>query len=94
MEKIKNTSSAQLCSQQSWALGAGFFLTHQYRKGTKKGTFLHLYIIERFFLNPLVPGVQKINVRNLTLNQLPIFEFAKKMVYLGAHYSERQGIMG
>ena len=44
--------------------------------------------------NPLVPRVQKIKIHNLTLNQLPIIEFVKKMVYLGAHYSERQGLMG
>ena len=33
-------------------------------------------------------------IRNLTLNQLLIVEFVKKMVYLGAHYSEDQGLMG
>ena len=45
-------------------------------------------------LNPLVPREQKIKIRNLTLNRLLIVEFVKKMVYLGAHYSERQGLMG
>ena len=45
-------------------------------------------------LNPLVPRVQKIKIRELTLNGLLIVEFVKKMVYLGAHYSERQGLMG
>ena len=36
--------------------------------------------------NPLVPRVQKIKIRNLTLNRLLIGEFVKKMVFLGAHY--------
>ena len=45
-------------------------------------------------VNPLVPRVQKIKIRNLTLNQLLIFEFLKKMVYLSDHYCERQGLMG
>ena len=44
--------------------------------------------------SPLVPRVQKIKIRNLTLNRLLIVEFVKEMVYLGAHYSERQGLMG
>ena len=44
--------------------------------------------------NPLVPRVQKIEIRNLTLNRLLIIEFLKKMLDLGAHYSERQGLMG
>ena len=38
--------------------------------------------------------VQKIKIRNLTLNRQLVVEFVKKMVYLGAHYSERQGRMG
>ena len=33
--------------------------------------------------NPLVPRVQKIKIRNITLNRLIIVEFVKKMVYLG-----------
>ena len=45
-------------------------------------------------LNPLVPRVQKIKIHNSTLTRLLIVEFVKKMVYLGAHYSERQGLMG
>ena len=45
-------------------------------------------------INPLVPGVRRIKIRNLSLNRLLIFEFVKKMVHLGAHYSERQGLMG
>ena len=44
--------------------------------------------------NPLVPRVQKIKIHELALNGLLIVEFVKKMVYLGAHYSERQGQMG
>ena len=44
-------------------------------------------------MNPLVPRVQKIKIRNLTLNRLLIVELVKKMVYLGTHYSERQGLM-
>ena len=44
--------------------------------------------------NPLVPKVQKIKICNLTLNRLLLVEFAKKMVNLDAHYSERQGLMG
>ena len=44
--------------------------------------------------NPLVPRVEKIKIRKLTLNRLLAVEFVKKMVYLGAHYSERQGLMG
>ena len=38
--------------------------------------------------NPLVPRVQKIKIRNLTLNRLLIVEFVKIIIYLGAHYSE------
>ena len=34
---------------------------------------LHLFII-----NPLVPRVQKIKIRNFTLNQLLVVEFVKK----------------
>ena len=45
-------------------------------------------------VNPLVPRVQKMKIRNLALNRLLIVEFVRKMVYLGAHYSERQGLMG
>ena len=45
-------------------------------------------------LRSLVPRVQKIKIRNSTLNRLPIVQFVKKIVYLGAHYSERQGLMG
>ena len=45
-------------------------------------------------INPLVPRVQKIKIRNSTLNRLLIVEFVKKMSYFGAHYSERQGLMG
>ena len=44
--------------------------------------------------NILVPRVQKIKIRKLTLNRLLVVEFVKKMVYLGAHYNERQGLMG
>ena len=45
--------------------------------------------------NPLVPRVQKNKIRNFTLNRLlVVVEFIKKMVYLGAHYSQRQGLMG
>ena len=42
-------------------------------------------------VNPLVPRVQNIKIHNLTLNRLLIVEFLKK---IGAHYSERQGLMG
>ena len=45
-------------------------------------------------INPLVPKVQKIKICNLNLNRFLIIEFVKKIVYLGAHYSERQGLMG
>ena len=58
---------------------------------------LNLYIclfILVIGINPLVPRVQKIKLRNLTLNRLLIVEFVKKVVYLGAHYNERQGLMG
>ena len=48
----------------------------------------------RIVLNPLVPRVQKIKICNLTLNRILIVEFVKKMVYLGAQYSEREGLMG
>ena len=44
--------------------------------------------------NPSAPGVPKVKIRLLTLNRLLIVEFVEKMVYLGAHYSERQGLMG
>ena len=43
----------------------------------------------RTLVNPLVPRMQKIKIRNLTLNRLLIVEFVKKMVYL-----EHQGLMG
>ena len=45
-------------------------------------------------INPLVPGVQKIKIRNLSLNRLLIVEIVRKMAYLGAHYSEHQVPMG
>ena len=45
-------------------------------------------------INPLVPRAQKIKIRNFTLNRILVVEFVKKMVYLGAHYSERQGLTG
>ena len=61
----------------------------QHRVTEKSGEFFF-----RCF-NPLVPGVQKIKIRNLTLNRLLVVEFVKKMgYYLDAHYSERQGLMG
>ena len=50
--------------------------------------------LRKNLINPFVPRVQKIKIRNLTINPLPIVEFIKKMVYLGAHYSEHQGLMG
>ena len=43
----------------------------------------------------LLPRVLKIKIRNLTLNRLLNVEFVKKMfLHPGAHYSERQGLMG
>ena len=51
-------------------------------------------IRRRLSFNPLVPRVQKIKIRNLSLNQLLIVEFVKKMDHFGAHYCERQGLMG
>ena len=51
-------------------------------------------LLFRLQINPLVPRVQKIKIHNLSLNRLLIVEIVKKMVYLGAHYSERQGLMG
>ena len=45
--------------------------------------------LKAFGFNSLVPRVQKIKIRNLTLNRLLIVEFVKKMAYLGA-----QGLMG
>ena len=44
--------------------------------------------------SPLVPGVQKIKIRNLSLNPLRIVEFVKKMVYFDTRYTEHQGPMG
>ena len=41
----------------------------------------------KLVLNPLVPRVQKIKIRDLTLNRLLIIEFVKKTIYHGAHYS-------
>ena len=38
-------------------------------------------------------GAKK-KILNLSLNRLWIVEFVKKMVYVGAHYSERQGLLG
>ena len=52
------------------------------------------YTVYNISLNPLVLRVQKIKIRNLSLNQLLIVEFVKKMVYFDAHCSERQGLMG
>ena len=42
----------------------------------------------------LCPGCRKIKILNLTVNRLLIVEFVKIIVYLGAHYSECQGLMG
>ena len=42
----------------------------------------------------MVPKIKKI-ILNFTLDRLIIVEFGiKKMFYLGAHYSELQGLMG
>ena len=59
--------------------------------------FLYIQLnwtLEHYQILASVPWVQKIKIRNLTLDRLLIIEFSKKMVYLGAHYSERQGLMG
>ena len=56
--------------------------------------FLYLNIFVFPVINPLVPRVQNMKIRNLTLNRHLFVEFIKKMVYLDAHYSERQGLMG
>ena len=45
-------------------------------------------------INPLVPRVQKIKIRQLNVNWLLIANLATKSIYLNAHYSERQGLMG
>ena len=50
--------------------------------------------IQKSIINPLVPRLQQIKIRNLTFNRLPIVEFVKKMVHLGTHYSERHGTNG
>ena len=51
-----------------------------------------------FYLNIIdfkkVSRVQKIKIPNLSLKQLLIVKLVKKKVYLEAHYSERQGLMG
>ena len=52
------------------------------------------YVLVMVAINPLVPRVQKIKIRNSTVNWLLIADFVKKIVYFGAHYSERQGLMG
>ena len=51
-------------------------------------------VLPKTIFNPLVPRVQKIKIRDLTLRRLLVVDVVKKMVYLGAHYSERQGLMG
>ena len=57
--------------------------------------FLFLSFSRPEAINPLVPRVQKIKIRHFTLNRLLIVEFVKKkIVYLGAHYGERQGLNG
>ena len=60
----------------------------------RKNFFSSKVEVVHSIVNPLVPRVQKIKISNLTLNRLLIVEFVKKTVYLGAHYSERQGLMG
>ena len=54
---------------------------------------MRLYNLKRFN-QPISSQGAKKKIHNLTLDRLLIVEFAKKMVYLGAHYSERQGLMG
>ena len=51
-------------------------------------------IFVSFLARLLMPRVQKIKIRYLTLNRLLIAESVKKMVHLGAHYSEHQGLTG
>ena len=52
-------------------------------------------IVDNLSHHPLVPRVQKIKIRNLTLNPVSNRWICKEnMFYLGAHYSERQGLMG
>ena len=46
------------------------------------------------YINPLVPRVEINNNLQFNFKSLLIVEFAEKMVYLGAHYNERQGLMG
>ena len=73
--------------------------TNGLSRGTK-ASFRHWWVktraghLRHWWVNPLVPRVQKIKIRNFTLNRLLVVAFVKKMVYLGAHYSERQGLMG
>ena len=50
--------------------------------------------MENYPINPLVPRVQKIKIRKLTLNRLPIVEFVKKIVVLGSHYYWASGTNG
>ena len=71
---------------------SGDFFTGSYRLGQIESEVDGL--CQTFRLNPLVPRVQETKIRNLTLNRILFIEFVKKMVYLGAHYSERQGFMG
>ena len=44
--------------------------------------------------SPISAQGAKNKICNLTLNRLLIVEFVKKMVYLGVHHSEHQGLMG
>ena len=44
-------------------------------------------------LNPLVPGMQNLKIRQFNIGCL-IVSTVKRLVCLDTHYSERQGLMG
>ena len=45
-------------------------------------------------LNPLVPGMQNVKIRQFIIGCLLRFSIVKRLACLDAHYSERQGLIG
>ena len=45
-------------------------------------------------INPLVPGMQNIKIRQIVIGCRITVGFVKRLVCLDAHYSERQVLMG
>ena len=71
----------------SWEPDVPRFLTHQCR-GIQKNKNPQTCV------NPLVPEMQNLKIRQFIIDCLPTVCFVKRPVCLDAHYSERQGLMG